>query len=60
MQNESDVTRAEIANALNEVMSGKIPNDRIALKVLWEEMVNWPALDIDRESKKEKKGPGKP
>lgn len=56
LQNESDVTRAEMASALAEVVTGKIPNDRIALKVLWEEMVNWPALDVDRDKKQEKKG----
>ena len=41
-------------NALAEVMDGKIPNDRIVLKVLWEEVVNWPALDMDRQNQKNK------
>eukprot|EP00210_Caulerpa_lentillifera_P002612 g2499.t2 len=48
-QQESDVTRAEMANSLSEIINGKLPNDRIALKVLWEEMMTWPALDIDRQ-----------
>lgn len=42
-----------MANALSEIVTGKIPNDRIALKVLWEEMTNWPALDIDRQKQNE-------
>lgn len=42
-----------MANALSEIVTGKIPNDRIALKVLWEEMSTWPALDIDRQKQNE-------
>lgn len=51
-----NVTRAEMAAALVDVIEGRIPNDRIALKVLWEEMSNWPGLDIDRSSKNQKPG----
>ena len=56
MQIEEDVSRAEMESALVEVVDGKIPNDRIVLKVLWEEMANWPLLDLDRQNQKNKTG----
>ena len=34
-----------MATALMEVSEGRIPADRIALRELWKEMQQWPALD---------------
>jgi len=50
------VSREELVNALDEVSKGMIPNDRVALKVLWEEMSQWPDLEADRQKKAPKKG----
>jgi hypothetical protein len=38
-------TRVERALALSRVTSGKIPENRLALKVLCEELEAWPYLD---------------
>lgn len=56
IETESGISRDEMAAALTEVRNGKVPNDRIALKVLWEEMINWPALDtsLNEEGNKER------
>lgn len=43
------MTRDEIANALMEVVGGRIPLDRIALKELHRELVAWPYLDSVEE-----------
>ncbi len=34
-----------MATALLEVAEGRIPKDRLALKCLWEEIMQWPFLD---------------
>ena len=36
-----------MAEALAEVSEGKIPKDRIALRELHKEMINWPFLDLE-------------
>lgn len=45
VENSSGVSRDEMAEALLEVAEGKIPADRIALRELHREMINWPFLD---------------
>lgn len=48
-------TRDELADALEEVNEGKIPKDRVVLKMLAEEMMQWPNLEVEIK----KKGPRK-
>lgn len=47
---ESGVSREEIAQALSDVVEGRIPKDRIALRELYREMTNWPFLDREDEA----------
>lgn len=47
MEDSSGVSRDEMADALDAVAEGKIPTDRIALRELHREMVNWPFVDAD-------------
>jgi hypothetical protein len=44
-QDSSGISRDEMAGALMEVSEGRIPADRIALRELWKEISQWPALD---------------
>ncbi|KAG2492380.1 hypothetical protein HYH03_009328 [Edaphochlamys debaryana] len=46
IEDERGVSRDEMAAALLEIGEGRVPNDRIALKCLHEEMVNWPFLEV--------------
>jgi hypothetical protein len=46
LQDERGVSRDEMAAALVEIGEGRIPNDRIALKCLHDEMVGWPFLEV--------------
>ncbi|XP_034212452.1 ycf3-interacting protein 1, chloroplastic [Prunus dulcis] len=50
-------TREELAEVLEEVNEGKIPRNRLALKLLAEEMNQWPNLEV--QIKPAKKKPGK-
>ncbi|PSC74164.1 sugar phosphate phosphate translocator [Micractinium conductrix] len=45
MEDSSGVSREEMAAALMEVSEGRIPGDRIALRELWREINEWPAMD---------------
>jgi hypothetical protein len=45
VEDASGVSRDEIAAALMEVAEGKVPSDRIALRELHNEMMDWPGLD---------------
>lgn len=47
MEDSSGVSRDEMADALDAVAEGKVPTDRIALRELRREMVNWPFVDAD-------------
>lgn len=47
-QDERGVSRDEMAAALDEVATGRIPKDRIALKCLYEDMAAWPDLVIQQ------------
>lgn len=44
------VTFCQIAQAFMDIVGGEVPKDRIALKVLADEMENWPFLDSDGRS----------
>ena len=45
MQDEGGASRDEIAAALVEVAEGRIPKDRIALRELYREIMDWPFVD---------------
>ncbi|KAG2447736.1 hypothetical protein HYH02_007196 [Chlamydomonas schloesseri] len=46
IEDERGVSRDEMAQALVEVGEGRVPNDRIALKCLHDEMLGWPFLEV--------------
>ena len=48
-ENEGGVSRDEMATALMEVVDGRIPKDRIALRELHNEIAGWPWLDADED-----------
>lgn len=53
---ESDApTREDLAAVLEEVNEGKIPRDSVALKILAEEMVQWPNLEVEAKKTTRKK-----
>ena len=39
-----------MAAALAAVAEGRIPKDRLALKCLYEDMSNWPYLNVEQDS----------
>ncbi|XP_010538639.1 PREDICTED: ycf3-interacting protein 1, chloroplastic-like [Tarenaya hassleriana] len=40
-------TREDLAEALVQVNEGKVPKDQLALRMLYEEMINWPNLEVE-------------
>lgn len=49
VQEGEGVSRDDIAAALMEVVAGRIPLDRIALKELAREVKDWPYLDAEEQ-----------
>ncbi|KAF7151882.1 hypothetical protein RHSIM_Rhsim02G0171500 [Rhododendron simsii] len=49
-------TRDDLAAVLEEVNEGKIPKNRVALRMLAEEMAQWPNLEVEVTKKKKKPG----
>jgi hypothetical protein len=47
IEDSRGVSRDEMAEALTEVSEGRVPRDRIALRELRNEMVNWPFLELE-------------
>ncbi|RVW83588.1 Ycf3-interacting protein 1, chloroplastic [Vitis vinifera] len=45
-------TREDLVEALEEVNEGKVPENRIALRMLAEEMTQWPNLEVEAPKKK--------
>lgn len=56
IDDENAPTRDDLADALVQVNEGRIPEDRAALQMLAEEMLQWPNLEVEIEKKKK---PGK-
>ena len=52
MEDSAGVSRDEMAAALDDVVAGNVPKDRIALRTLHTEMSDWPFLDSDEKSAK--------
>ncbi|CAM8933005.1 unnamed protein product [Rhodiola kirilowii] len=48
-------SREELAAALEEVNEGKVPRDRVALRMLAEEMTQWPNLEVEPKKSKPRK-----
>ncbi|KAF6136678.1 hypothetical protein GIB67_016134 [Kingdonia uniflora] len=48
-------TREELAAALDDVNEGRIPENRAALQMLAEEMINWPNLEVEAQKTKPSK-----
>ncbi|PIA37597.1 hypothetical protein AQUCO_03000276v1 [Aquilegia coerulea] len=48
-------TREDLVDALDEVKEGRIPENRFALRILAEEMINWPNLEVEIKKSKPKK-----
>ncbi|KAH7544851.1 hypothetical protein FEM48_Zijuj01G0029900 [Ziziphus jujuba var. spinosa] len=48
-------TREDLAEALEQVNEGKVPENRVALQVLAEEMLQWPNLEVEATKKKPSK-----
>ena len=49
IEDSRGVSRDEMADALTEVSEGRVPQDRIALRELRNEMINWPFLEEGSE-----------
>ncbi|PKU87117.1 protein CHLOROPLAST ENHANCING STRESS TOLERANCE, chloroplastic [Dendrobium catenatum] len=50
-----EVTRDDLASALEDINEGRIPKNRVALRLLAEEMINWPDLEVEAPKKKRTK-----
>ena len=48
-ENAGGVSRDEMAAALMEVVDGRLPKDRIALRELCNEILGWPWLEADED-----------
>ncbi|XWS55418.1 hypothetical protein CRYUN_Cryun10bG0172400 [Craigia yunnanensis] len=48
-------TRDDLVDALEQVNEGKIPTNRVALRMLAEEMINWPNLEVEATKRKRSK-----
>lgn len=51
VEDESGVSREDLQYCLQEVNDGDMPEDRVALRRLAEEMREWPYLDLTDEMK---------
>jgi len=51
VEDESGVSREDLQYCLQEVKDGDMPEDRVALRRLAEEMREWPYLDLTDEMK---------
>ncbi|KAG6392211.1 hypothetical protein SASPL_146422 [Salvia splendens] len=52
IDDENAPTRDELADTLVQVNEGKIPENRLALQMLAEEMLQWPNLEVEVQKKK--------
>ena len=56
LQDEGGASRDEIAAALVEVAEGRVPKDRIALRELYREIMEWPFVEAAPEELEEDNG----
>ncbi|XP_077242777.1 death domain associated protein [Tasmannia lanceolata] len=55
IDDSNDVTREDLGAALEDVNEGRIPKNRVALRMLAEEMINWPNLEVEAPKSKPSK-----
>ena len=48
-ENAGGVSRDEMAAVLMEVVDGRLPKDRIALRELYNEIIGWPWLEAEED-----------
>ena len=53
LQDEGGASRDEIAAALVEVAEGRVPKDRIALRELYREIMEWPFVEAAPDEEEE-------
>ena len=56
LQDEGGASRDEIAAALVEVAEGRVPKDRIALRELYREIMDWPFVEAAPEEEESEDG----
>ncbi|PIN24272.1 hypothetical protein CDL12_03005 [Handroanthus impetiginosus] len=54
IDDENAPTRDDLASALVQVNEGKIPEDRAALRMLAQDMLQWPNLEVEAPKKKQR------
>lgn len=52
IEDADEVTRDDLASALEDVHEGRIPKNRVALRLLAEEIINWPDLEVEAPKSK--------
>ncbi|XP_072957362.1 protein CHLOROPLAST ENHANCING STRESS TOLERANCE, chloroplastic [Typha angustifolia] len=52
IEDPDDLTRDDLAAALEDVNEGRIPENRAALRLLAKEMTEWPDLEVEVQKKK--------
>ncbi|KAK8918851.1 hypothetical protein KSP39_PZI021488 [Platanthera zijinensis] len=52
IEDADEVTRDDLASALEDVHEGRIPKNRVALRLLAEEIINWPNLEVEAPKSK--------
>ncbi|XP_010260817.1 PREDICTED: ycf3-interacting protein 1, chloroplastic [Nelumbo nucifera] len=55
IEDEDGPTRDDLVAALEDVNEGRIPENRVALRMLAEEMVQWPNLEVEAPKQKPSK-----
>ena len=56
LQDEGGASRDDIAAALVEVAEGRVPKDRIALRELYREIMEWPFVEAAPEEEEDDNG----
>lgn len=50
LQDEGGASRDDMVVALIEVSEGRIPKDRIALRELYRELIEWPFINAEEQA----------
>lgn len=57
IDDSSAPSREDLVEALEQVNQGNLPENRLALRMLAEEMINWPNLEVEVDKKKRTTSP---
>ncbi|KAG1368356.1 Ycf3-interacting protein 1, chloroplastic [Cocos nucifera] len=52
IQDPDGITREDLVAAMEDVNEGRIPENRVALRLLAKEMMEWPDLEVETPKKK--------